>query len=112
MTDLEHADISRHLALAIGWTEDQEDPDVVVVTEWHGHKSLCQVWADGHSWRDFDYRDPEVIWPIAERFNAFPWRVYSAKPWYANADASGPIERADTAALAVALAVIKAKEQP
>jgi hypothetical protein len=102
MTDLEHADISRRLALAIGWVE----ADMI------GGRTQIRIMDDAGWVLYFDYRDPEVIWPIAERFNAFPWRVYSKNRWHANVDGSGPVQMADTAALAVALAVIKAKEQP
>jgi hypothetical protein len=115
MTDLEHADISRRLALSIGWSPDE----VRVYHTGHGEAQRVEVRytpryaSKGYKvWRTFDYRDPAVIWSIAERFNCFPWRVYSAKLWHANVDASGPVEKSDTAALAVALAVIKAKGQP
>lgn len=101
MTDFDHADISRRLALAVGWERravqlfnPPNDGRVVVWTE--------------RNFRLFDYRDPAVIWPIAERFNAFPKR--SGDEWVAWSDLSGVPTFADTAALAVALAVIKAKE--
>lgn len=31
----------------------------------------------GGEWRLFDYEDPSVIWPIAERFDCFPQRNYA-----------------------------------
>ena len=68
MTD---AEISRRLALAIGWQEKQNDPDVILELDWREDTAQCKVWFDGN-WRTFDYRDPSVIWPIAERFNKWP----------------------------------------
>jgi len=105
MTDLEHADISRRLALAIGYPSEfvRRAPDAKRVIE------VNRPSIYGDSWYRFEFDSPDVIWPIAERFNAFPW-VYSKNRWHANVDGSGPVQMADTAALAVALAVIKAKE--
>lgn len=99
MTD---AEISRRLALAIGWKEEQMEASL---------RDGCVLLPGGvfEMWRNFDYRDPAVIWPIAERFDAFPakigdgWDVY-----YPDTD---EYTRSETAAKAVALAVIKAKEQ-
>lgn len=113
MTDWSDAEISRRLALAIGWKEDQEDPDVVVFSEDYGRNSWCAVWFDSE-WRTFDYRDPAVYAPIAERFNCFP--TFGGSIWFAAVKKDiHPVNRialqADTAAKAVALAVIKAKEQ-
>lgn len=54
-------------------------------------------------WHAFDYRDPVVIWPIAERFDCFPMRFENG--WCVWSDGCFPT--ADTAAKAVALAVIK-----
>jgi len=55
----------------------------------------------------FDYRNPLVIWPIAERFNCFPIKVEGG--WTAWSGAR--YCTADTAAKAVALAVIKRFER-
>ena len=96
MTD---AEISRALALAIGWPES-----ATIVT--HGQ---CFIW---YGSRRFDYRDPAVIWPIAEKYNAFPLLGFTDK-W--SVAIEHPITRApvhvvcDTAAKAVALAVIGGK---
>jgi hypothetical protein len=109
MTDLEHADISRRLALAIGWAE-QDVKNVDGVTKIRRYYIFIGRETASEYWQVFDFTSPAVIWPIAERFNAFPW-VYSKNRWHANVDDSGPVQMADTAALAVALAVIKAKEQ-
>lgn len=108
MTD---AEISRRLALAIGWEPHN------VTTQWgkgtfaHCFGGIPFVQDGGAAWRIFDYRDPAVIWPIAERFDCFP-TLYPTTKWAAWIP--GPAEytgTADTAAKAVALAVIKAKEQ-
>lgn len=99
MTD---AEISRRLALAIGW-----EPRKVAV------KGSTTVWCMekhdgvGHGWRRFDYRDPAVIWPIAERYECFPWRWEWDYPnWCARTMEAKKRTIADTAAKAVALAVI------
>ena len=68
-------EIDRRLALCIGYTADR------VRTSF----GYCEVLNDDrrwdgpmeHSgWQRFDHTDPAVIWPIAERFDAFPnrWR--------------------------------------
>lgn len=97
MTDLE---ISKALALAIGWKRMLPNPEA------DGLKQ-CWVWT-GHSWRIFDYRDWNVIGPIAEKYNCFP-----TKMGYGLWDASiafGTIYGADTPQKAIALAVIGAKK--
>ena len=129
MTDLE---ISKALALAIGWTENRLDenrcldPDIALFGG-YGFKDEIKVWFD-EKWCTFDYRDPAVIWPIAECYSVFPSSVSNGD--YAAAEKRGyPINRqweclrwhyekikgkargwvryeADTAAKAVALAVI------
>lgn len=110
MTD---AEISRRLALAIGWEEDQNDPDVILEFDCKDldQTAHCKVWFDG-SWRKFDYCDPAVIWPIAERYNKFPYALRDKAgeltgQWNAWVS-DGEDVQADTAAKAVALAVIKA----
>lgn len=102
MTD---AEISRRLALAIGWQEHDfyKDGDGSFV-------ALALKSGFGHFWRTFDYTDPAIIWPIAERFDCFPMR--DNEHWYAFVPPDGSSAQADTAAKAVALAVIKSKESP
>jgi hypothetical protein len=107
MTDHEHAEISRRLALAIGW-EDwqvQASPDgtkVFITTEPESLSGPAR-------YREFDYRAFDVIWPIAERFNCFPMQHLSDK-WDATIKQYMNGEKYETAALAVAKAVIAAKE--
>lgn len=104
MTD---AEISRRLALAIGWDvlpfEDGDNGATVV-----DHASQVD--------RYFDYRDPAVIWPIAERFNCFPQKMRAADLWSAPVQGTPyprmTYEFADTAAKAAALAVIRARGKP
>jgi len=101
--DIDHADISRRLALAIGWDQrDMKSSPAGMVLECRGE----------YGWQLFSYDDPAVIWPIAERFDAFPYRISGTDRWFARVDGSRYGEYGDTAALAVAMAVIKAKEQP
>lgn len=98
MTDQQ---ISRSLALAIGWRvaligTDSDDKEYTIVR-------------DGKQWRLFDFSDPAVIWPIAERYNRFPYALryrsgaFTGK-W--NILTDGVDYSADSAAKAVALAVI------
>lgn len=97
------AEISRKLALAIGW-------EVLPVE--HGDEGVMVVDHANQVDRYFDYRDPAVIWPIAERFDCFPYKTMHGL-WSASAFLPGNGLRAamaDTAAKAVALAVIKAHE--
>lgn len=99
MTD---AEINRRLALAIGWDEKQIEASAVC-------DSVILPSPDpGENYRVFDYRDPAVIWPIAERFNCFPYK-FAPENWSAGNNTI-PYSTADTAAKAVALAVIKAHE--
>jgi len=98
MTDLE---ISKALALAIGWSNNK------VTT----YKGICSVdpglWDD---WKIFDYRDWNVIGPIAERYDAFPLTSDSQPGvWFTRVRNQGFIEQftyADTPQKAIALAVI------
>ena len=107
MTDFDHADISRRLALAIGWPEHKlySEGDGSFVSINTSDMPPIKIW------RDFDYRDFSVIWPVAERFNCFPYHCGSPSLWFASAATMNRnLVRADTASLAVALAVINAKE--
>ena len=101
MTDQE---INKALALAIGYSPDEIrlDGDDICVYR--------QIEFDYHFWRTLDYRKPDVIWPIAEKYDAFPVRAKT--DWYARCWSSKedrPVERADNAAKAVALAIINMK---
>lgn len=113
MTDIE---ISRALALAIGWELDQmqEHKNCIYVADWPRKdnratalNSACYP-VTRSPWDKFDYRDPAVIWPIAERYNCFPrsdgteWCAL----WLRKVPLFSTPFYADTAAKAVALAVI------
>jgi hypothetical protein len=106
MTDFEHADISRRLAIAIGW------PKHKIYDE--GDGSFCSINTSDMPpikvWRDFDYRDPAVIWPIAERFDCFPAKFESTQTWACSISQWGISKDTETAALAVAINVIDAKK--
>lgn len=100
MTDLE---LSKALALAIGWKTAMLLPSTAC-------PSLQQCWVyTGNKWRAFDYRDPLVIWPIAERYNCFPYALRDAVGFTGrwNVLVNGLDHDADTAAKAVALAAIR-----
>ena len=92
MTDFE---TNKTLALAIGWKESQlKVTDAVFV--WCGH------------WRVFDYRDWNVIGPIAERYECFPRWSNFVSGW--RTDFSfGVVCPSDTPQKAIALAVIGAR---
>ncbi len=105
MTDLE---ISKALALAIGWME--YDLFQLLPRNWKRPIDKSQVKLNvslGPEWgiREFDYRDPSVIWPIAERYN-FPFRNIDGL-WAC--DSENGFVTADTAAKAVAMAVIASR---
>ena len=94
MTDIE---ISRALALAIGWSESDIDASDSAVFVCYEVATLAQP----ATWRIFDYRTPSVIWPIAKATNNFPSMVAGGL-WCSGW--SGP--SAETPEKAVALAVI------
>ncbi len=92
MNDLE---ISKALALAIGWKKDDFSAD--------SNAELSVDIGDDQrgfpTWKTFDYRDWAVISPIAERYDCFPrkdggWYVWGLKLY-------------DTPQKAIAMAVIE-----
>ena len=95
---MKNTEISRRLALAIGYTADR-----IVCGS---HVFVCNYYLEGEykkrigRWQLFDHTDPAVIWPIAERFNRFP-SASSAGGW-----AIG-WARSEIAATASALAIIR-----
>jgi len=104
MTDLE---ISKALALAIGWTPFQMDVmrgEVILVRTGHEFDRVRRTenhWLTGH--RVFDYRDWNVIGPIAARYRMFP------QPYMSKWNVRGWSDTiADTPQKAIALAVIGA----
>jgi hypothetical protein len=97
MTDNE---ISAALAKAIGWPKIVEDADQVYV-------SLLDSFYD----RVFDYRAPDVAWPIAKRFSMFPEQSYRSEGGLVRYESKDHrvgevLVYADTPEKAVALAVI------
>jgi hypothetical protein len=99
ITDLE---INKRLALKIGWKSEQiNEVRDGVITITHGQPE--------YSWpyREFSYCDTGVIRPIAERYNIWPTKImggYSKGKWMAFGQEH--CVTADTAAMAVAMAVI------
>ena len=95
-----HVEISKALALAIGWPEER----VNVV---HGCVSITVAQDDlWKSTQSFDYRDWNVAGPIAERYNCFPYGYVRFVEW--ESDMDGNLYYADTPQKAIALAVIGA----
>jgi hypothetical protein len=97
MTDIE---IDRALALAIGW---KDEPNKMRVSNVFG----LQVWI-GY-WANFRYRDWNVIGPVAERYEMFPYRlrITEERGWNVFTYKDNV---ADTPQKAIALAVIGAKK--
>ena len=103
MTDIE---ISKALALAIGWKPEQlQDRKKYMLAP----RSIDAM----DFWHRFDYRDWSVIGPIAERYNCFPSSVYPqrwrSKRWRSIVQGRSCVY-ADTPQKAIALAVIGAKK--
>jgi len=73
MTDLE---IDKALALAIGWKDHDIDPDVITIRGAYDPEPEIHCWHGGN-WHRFDYRDWNVIGPIAERYDCFPFQIRS-----------------------------------
>ncbi len=104
MTDLE---INKALALAVGWLPGD-------IIEYPGQDYIgLPVLINGRAIKLFSYRFPVVIWPIAERYNVFPASEFHAgklpRRWWAFGR-DMRLHFADTAAKAVALAVIGASK--
>lgn len=99
MTDSE---ISKALALAIGWRDDNVHVirGAVFVDVWSGPVV--------HNYRKLDYRDWNVIGPIAEKYNAFPKYGGPLMGWECWIEDG--YAHADTPQKAIALAVIGAKK--
>ena len=92
MNDLE---LSRKLALAIGW-----HPGLIIKAP---NEVRCYRGVKQWGWQKFDYRDWNVISPIAAKYNAFPVQ-FSGDKW--KASAYRRTVEADTPQKAIALAVI------
>jgi hypothetical protein len=90
MTDLE---INKALALVIGW-QPIKVTDAVFV--WRGY------------WCIFDYRDWNVIGPIAARYDCFPMNDDAG--WFSS-NLQNPVACADTPQKAIALAVIEGEKK-
>lgn len=100
MSDLQ---ISKALALAIGWRPEQ-------ITHYEGQDYIGLPWtyAGRPCIKIFSYKFPSVIWPIAERYDAFPIRqgpFWVARSWSAEKFVYSFSKESPTAK-AVALSVI------
>jgi hypothetical protein len=109
MTDME---ISRALALAIGWKETLVlGGYMLVYTGNPGDKVYFRKRGNFvHNHRIFDYRDWAVAGPIAERYDCFPARTHihvHLGEWWARFRGRGFPAYADTPQKAIALAVIQ-----
>ena len=105
-------EIDRRLALAIGYTANRVrcfpslNPDhdfVQVLNDYSRGDGPMQY----QGWQYFDHTDPAVIWPIAERFDAFPEKGQTLKDiWFAGQNLGQEFGKV-CAATATALAVIQ-----
>ena len=93
MTDLE---ISKALALAIGWPTNDVQLDNVA-----GYDAIYVF--TGYQWQEFNYFDWNVVGPIAEKYLAWPGNERTTDGMYS---ADGWETEADTPQKAIALAVI------
>lgn len=101
VSTVDHVEISVKLAYAIGWL-----PKHVRVI-----KGVAHIGASGDR-RPFDYRDLNILWKVAEAFDAFPFESANTeeKKWIASSGKTSKtaVCKAETAELATALAVIEA----
>ena len=94
MNDLE---LSRKLALAIGW-----HPGLIIKAP---NEVRCYRGVKQWGWQKFDYRDWNVIGPIAAKYDCFPLRT-DTQGWWAGVFGCCGLY-ADTPQRAIALAVIQ-----
>jgi hypothetical protein len=95
MTEVE---ISKALALAIGWDRDYMTLNTGVVRCYYPKAT-----AFDSSWRIFSYTDWSVIGPIAERYDMFPQQSPTTQRWYV----PFTYVSQDTPQKAIAMAVIE-----
>ena len=63
------AEISRKLAVAIGWNDDVENPDVVIESSRYDEQHCAKVWVEAEcAWKVFDFRDGHTWGPIGRQF--------------------------------------------
>ena len=113
MTDLE---ISKALALAIGWTEDRTgkdkmpDPDIIHVGPFGNELEHIECWdKPSHTWRVFDYRDEVIAFRVAQRYDCFP--INRGSVWNSRFMWRGCGVCADTPQKSIALAVINGSKK-
>ena len=96
MTDLE---IDKALALAIGWNGNcvRNIEEVVI------------LYTKQYGWRVFSHRDWNVIGPIAERYNCFPFEDAFGR-WFSDIGTNGKKVGSYSPRKAIALAVIGTKK--
>lgn len=107
MTDLE---ISKALALAIGWKDCNIDPDVITIRDAYKPEPELHCWDKSQGlWRVFDYRDWAVAGPIAAKYDCFPQKgkgLSGDEYWWSCTEGLHE-SYADTPQKAIALAVIQ-----
>jgi len=69
-------EIDYTLALAIGYTPDRVWISLILETVYVlNNRARCDGPMDYEGWQLFNHADPEVIWPIAKKFDCFPRRA-------------------------------------
>ena len=103
---MKKTEINRRLALTIGYTADR-------VRISFGYCEVLNDYSrmDGpeeySGWQRFDHTDPAVIWPIAEKFDAFPTKFVDGTWFTSISNCNEPEDAQTVAATATALAVIR-----
>jgi hypothetical protein len=96
--NLSDPEISRQLALAIGWSQAEVFSMLGCLVRFEEK--------DAQGWISFDYRYWSVIGPIAEAFDLFPYRTHELE-WTTHVE---DYETYSTPQKAIAMAVIGAKK--
>jgi hypothetical protein len=100
------AELSRKLAVAIGWNDDVENPKVVIESYVYDNQHQAKVLVEADwTWRVFDYRDSRTWGPIEAKFGVW-FRNPKKSVWEARCKGHRTV--ADSMECAGALAVIAA----
>jgi hypothetical protein len=69
-TSFEDMNVNANLALSVGYAS----PNLRLCEHLFAKTFEVEVLHNGQ-WLTFDYQDPKTIWPIAKRYNVFPWQI-------------------------------------
>lgn len=99
-------EIDFSLALAIGYPLKRVRISDSQVQVFNGFNCLDGP-IDDFGWQHFDHTSPDVIWPIAEKFDAFPMRFPVGTWWTSIPNCNAPQNPESSPATATASAVIR-----